>query len=72
MRCKSNYLFTREPGGLCEGRYVTKIRIALNEWSRRSRRLPVPVAQLVELWTPCVESTRPGYENPRVRGATGA
>ena len=33
---------------------------------------PVPVAQLVERWTPCGESTRPGYESPRVRGATGA
>ena len=35
-------------------------------------QLPVPVAQLVERWTPCCESTRPGYESPRVRGATGA
>ena len=33
---------------------------------------PVPVAQLVERWTPYGESTRPGYESPRVRGATGA
>ena len=31
-----------------------------------------PVAQLVERWTPCGESTRPGYESLRVRGATGA
>ena len=34
--------------------------------------MPVPVAQLVERWTPCGESTRPGYESTRVRGATGA
>ena len=33
---------------------------------------PAPVAQLVERWTPCGESTRPGYKSPRVRGATGA
>ena len=31
-----------------------------------------PVAQSVERWTPCGESTRPGYKSPRVRGATGA
>ena len=36
------------------------------------KMLPVPVAQLVECWTPCGESTRPDYESPRVRGATGA
>ena len=34
--------------------------------------MPVPVAQLVERWTPCVESARPCYESPRARGATGA
>ena len=28
----------------------------------------VPVAQLVERWTPCGESTRPGYESSRRDG----
>ena len=28
---------------------------------------PVPVAQLVEHWTPCGESTRPGYESPLIQ-----
>ena len=27
----------------------------------------VPVAQLVECWTPCGESTRPGYKSPGSR-----
>ena len=26
--------------------------------------LPVPVAQSVERWTPCGESTRPGHKSP--------
>ena len=26
--------------------------------------MPVAVAQLVERWTPCGESTRPGWKNP--------
>ena len=26
--------------------------------------MPFPVAQLVERWTPCGESTRPGYKSP--------
>ena len=28
--------------------------------------MPVPVAQLVERWTPCGENTRLGYESPRL------
>ena len=38
-------------------------RVALE---KRVNKMPVPVAQLVERWTPVVRSTRPGYKSPRV------
>ena len=60
---------------LLTGNFVVSItRIQPHFWfsSHVLLKLPVPVAQLVQRWTPCGESTRPGYESPRVRGATGA